>query len=417
MSGKALLLAAALLGGAVLALPAEAKRKPPEDPDATICELEWGASFGGVELKQRFSGGGSLTREDLTIRRTFPVSSGAPGSLSLTEYAYSGNRSTSIYLGLGRSTSHGKDQRLIFTLPDGEQLTVPMEFGGLTIPIGDIDLQRLLDAKGPITYRMVKLDRAGKEKSLLGEGWIDLSGFAGQPLAGFPEIAARSRAVLTDARKGSDAPCARAEAAEMNFAGSDDPVRKWIRFDCREGWYGPLGAFELTEKQFSWRPGPRDGVTLQITGNLTAVPRADLQRFMTTPDIAGRYGQVSVSFSGESWVGNSGAGDPAGQQGRTAEMRRGDLGTRKALGPNGRSGFFWSEFAALLGGSGDLEFIAHNSITGASLRSVLPWSEVLGAEEELRAGQVRMEERERDPLRLCKWTVEAEMGGEEIIVT
>lgn len=417
MSGKALLLAAALLGGAVLALPAEAKRKPPEDPDATICELEWGASFGGVELKQRFSGGGSLTREDLTIRRTFPASGGTQGSLSLSEYAYSGYRSTSIYLGLGRSTSHGKDQRLIFTLPGGEQLTIPMEFGGLTIPIGDIDLQRLLDAKGPITYRMVKLDRAGKEKSLLGEGWIDLSGFAGQPLAGFPEIAARSRAVLTDARKGSDAPCARVEAAEMNFAGSDDPVRKWITFDCGEGWNGPLGAFELRETSFSWRAKPRDGVTLKISGNLTAVPRADLQRFMTTPDIAGRYGQVSVAFGKDRWGGNFSAGDPAGQESRTGELRRGNLAVRKVLGADGQSGFFWSEFAKLLGGLGDLEFIANNKITGASLRSVLPWSEVLGAEEELRAGQVRMEERERDPLRRCKWTVEADMGGEEIIVT
>jgi hypothetical protein len=417
MSGKVLLLAAALLGGAVLALPAEAKRKPPEDPGATICELEWGASFGGIELKQHYSGGGSLTREDLTIRRTFPVSGGVQGSLSLTEYAQSGYRRTSIYLGLGRSTSHGKDQRLIFTLPGGEQLILPMEYGGLTIPIGDVDLQRLLDAKGPITYRMVKLDRAGREKSLLGEGWIDLSGFAGQALAGFPEITTRSRAVLTEARKGGDAPCARVEAAEMNFAGSDEPVRKWLTFDCGEGWYSALGAFELREKQFSWRPKPRDGATLQITGNLTPVPRADLQQFMTAPDTAGRYGQVFVSFGNKDWGGNFQPGDQAGQQSQTGEIRRGDFGTTKVLGPDGRSAFYWHEFAKLLFGSGDLEFIARNRITGASLRSVLPWRDVVGAEDELRAGQVRMEERERDPLRRCKWTVEADMGGEEIIVT
>lgn len=417
MSGKVLLLAAALLGGAVLALPAEAKRKPPEDPEATICELEWGASFGGVELKQNYSGGGNLTREDLTIRRTFPVSGGVQGSLILTEYAQSGNRRTSIYLGLGRSTSHGKDQRLIFTLPGGEQLTIPMEYGGLTIPIGDVDLQRLLDAKGPITYRMVKLDRAGKERALPGEGWIDLTGFTGQPLAGFLEIAARGRAVLGEARLGNDAPCASADAAEMNFAGSDDPVRKWMTFDCGESWDGPLGAFELRETSFSWRVRPRDGVTLKISGNLTAMPRADLQRFMTAPDIAGRYGQVSVAFGRDSWGGNFRASDPAGQQSRTGEMRRGDLVVRKVLGGDGQSGFFWSEFAALLSGSGDLEFIARSSLTGASLRSVLLWSEVLGAEDELRAGQARMEQRERDPLRRCKWTVEADMGGEEIIVT
>lgn len=417
MSGKALLFATALLGGAVLALPAEAKRKPPADAGATVCELEWAASFGRVELKQNYSGGGSLTREDLTIRRGFPVSDGVQGSLTLSEYAYSGYRRTSIYLGLGRSTSHGKDQRLVFTLPGGEQLTVPMEYGGLTIPIGDIDLQRLLDAKGPITYRMVKLDRAGKEKWQLGEGWIDLSGFAGQPLAGFPEIAARGRAVLTEARKGGDAPCAMLEAAEMNFAGSDDPVRKWIMFDCGEGWYGALGAFELNENSFTWRAKPRDGVTLKISGNLIAVPRADLQRFMTAPDIAGRYGQVSVSFGKDGWGGNFRAGDPVGQESRTGEMRRGDVAVRKVLGADGQSGFFWNEFVRLLSGSGDLEFIANNKITGASLRSVLPWSEVQGAEDELRAGQLRMEERERDPLRRCKWKVEADLGGEEIIVT
>lgn len=417
MSSKALLLATALLGGAMLTLPAEAKRKAPEDPGATICELEWSASFGRVELKQRLSGGGSLTREDLTIRRGFPVSGGMQGSLTLSEYAYSGYRSTSIYLGLGRSTSHGKDQRLIFSLPGGEQLTIPMEHGGLTIPIGDLDLQRLLDAKGPITYRMVKLDRAGKEKSQFGEGWIDLSGFAGQPLAGFPEIAGRGRTVLIEARKSGDAPCAKAEAAEMNFAGSDDPVRKWMTFDCGEVWDGPLGAFELRETSFGWRAKPRDGVALKISGSLTAVPRADLQRFMTAPDIAGRYGRVAVAFGMEAWGGNFGAGDPAEQQSRTAEMRRGDHAVRKVLMGDGQSGFFWSEYATLLNGSGDLEFIANNKITGASLRSVLPWSEVQGAEDELRAGQIRLEQRERDPLRRCKSIVNFEMGGEEIIVT
>ena len=417
MSSKALLLATALLGGAMLALPAEAKRKAPEDPGATICELEWSASFGRVELKQRLSGSGSLTREDLTIRRGFPVSDGWQGSLTLSEYAYSGYRSTSIYLGLGRSTSHGKDQRLIFTLPGGEQLTIPMEYGGLTIPIGDLDLQRLLDAKGPITYRMVKLDRAGKEKSQFGEGWIDLSGFAGQPLAGFPEIAGRGRTVLTEARKIGDAPCAKAEAAEMNFAGSDDPVRKWMTFDCGEVWAGPLGAFELRETSFGWRAKPRDGVTLRFSGNLTTVPRADLQQFMTATNITVRYGQISISFGQDLWGGNFRPGDPAGQESRTGEMRRGDVAVRKVLGADGQSGFFWNEFVRLQSGSGDLELIASNKVTGASLRSILPWSELLGAEEELRAGQVRMEQRERDPLRRCKWKVEADLGGEEIIVT
>ena len=412
-------IAAAALLAALSAFPAQAKVAAP-DPGAQFCELDWQASFGKVELKQTWSGAGELTREDLSIRRDIPVSSGS-GALVLTQYTLrldgKDYPSRLLYLSLGVPYNKASNQRLVVTLPDGAPLTLEAKHGWSLTPLSEAQLARLIEATGRLNFRFITIDRRGAEKKLLGEGWLELSGFAGQPLAGLTQAAEQARTALAQARTGSNPPCAMAYAAEANAMDSDEPIRKWLWFDCRESWDGPLGSFELRETGFNWRPVPRDGVTLTLAGGFKPAPNVTLQKFLVGPNDPQRYGQISVIFSAPEWGANYRSSDPALRERQSGELRRGQYVSSKWLSQNGSVGFFWSEFAQMLAGQGDFSIIAYDKASGATLRSSLPWADVLAAEEQLRAGYRRLIERERDPLTRCKAVVGEEFGGEEVIVT
>jgi hypothetical protein len=413
------ILAAAILAALSLA-PAQAK-KAPSDPGAQICELDWQASFGKIELKQTWSGAGELSREDLLIRRNIPVSSSSGGTLVLSQYTSridgKDYPTQLFYLSLGAPYNRGKNQRLVIAMPDGEPLVLDAGNGWLVTPLSEAQLARLLEAKGRLTFRFIKTDRRGKEKAILAEGWLDLSGFAGQPLGGLAEAGDRARSAMAQARKGDKPPCVMAYAAEANAMDSDEATRRWLSFDCREGWNNPLGTFELRETSFNWRPSPRDGVTVTFAGTFRTAPNAALQHFLLGPNDLQRYGQISVMFGPQDWGANYRVSDPALRERQFAELRRGNFVAGKWLSQDGSASFLWSEFAQLLAGEGDLSVAAFDKVNGATRLSKLPWSEVLAAEEELRSGQRRLIERERDPMARCKVVVDEELGTEQIIVT
>ena len=416
---RGLVILSACVLAALSIVPVQAKQAA-IDPGVQVCELDWQASFGKVELKQEFTGTGALFREDLRINRTFPAS-GSWGSLSLSESVYVSGGTTlasqSFSLGLTGPYDKGKNQRLMLAMPGGQSLVIPMEYGAVMIPISTEDLARIIGAGKRLNYRMIKVDRAGLETQLLSEGWLDLSGFAGLPMAGLAESASHARAVLKQARAVADSPCAMAAAAEMNAMDSGDPVRKWLSFDCNESWHGPLGSFGLTTTGFSWWPRRRDGVAISFAATIRTAPTSALQRFMVEPNDATRYGPITVMLGNQDWGTNYQVNDPALRERQSIELRRGQYVARKWLSQSGSAAFLWSEFSQLLAGEGDLQIAAYDKVSGATLRSSLPWAEVLAAEEELRTGQTRMRERERDPLARCKAVVDAEYGGEEIIVT
>jgi hypothetical protein len=419
MRGLALLAATLLVALAVA--PAQAKRKPPADPMAQICELNWQASFGKVELKQDWSGQGVMTRETLDIRREFPAGDGPGASLWLTSHSMlidgKDHPSQSIYLGLAAPYAKGENQRLVIAIPGGDPLIIAASNGGSLVRVGDAQLTRLLEAKGRLSYRVIAVDRRGAEKKQLSVGWIDLSGFAGQPLAGLTDVAARARNAMAQARGGDNPPCALANAAEMNMMDSEEPTRKWLSFDCSEAWHGPLGRFELRENTFSWRPGSRNGVSATLAGSFRPAPNATLQQFLIAPGDPHRYGRISVLFGAQNWGANYRSTDPAQRERQSGELRRGKFAARHWLSQDGSTSFSWGEFAQLLAGEGDLEITAHDKDTGATLRGTLPWADVLAAEEQLRSGMARLTERERDPMARCKAVVDVELGMEEIIVT
>ncbi len=416
---RALVSALALVAALGAAQVAEAKRAAPSDPGAKTCELQWDASFGRVELRQGVSGSGQLTREDLRIIRDIPAS-GNWGSISLSTSLWTGSGTivTEHYsLSLTGTYRKGKDQRLIVAMPGGTPLVIAMEYGATMIPVSADEIERMIAAGKPLTYRMVRVDGKGQEKALLSEGWLGLSGFAGLPMAGLPASAAHARAVLGEARHGSNPPCAMDYAAEMNSMASDEPVRKWLSFDCGEDWGGEQGQFTLREKAFTWTPRPREGVELRFSANFRIAPRPDLQGFIDAPADAMRYGQAWARFDPARWSENFKSNDPALRERQYAEMRRGQFVVRKTLAQGGETGFFWSELSQVLRGDGDLHFVATDKVTGVTLEGVLPWSEVQAAEAELRAGQNRLQDRERDPLKRCKVKLEVDLGGEELIVT
>lgn len=419
MRGLAAITAAALLA-ALAVFPAQAKQAP-VDMGAQLCELDWQSSFGKVELKQTWSGAGEMTREDLSIQRGIPVSSPGGGSVTLTQSSIridgKDYPSSRFYLSLGAPYNRGKNQRLVVAMPVGEPLVFDAESGWLSTPLSEAQLAQLLGAKDQVNFRFIKVDRRGAEKKLLAVGWLDLSGFADQPQAGLTEAAERARAILAQARKGNNPPCVMSYAVEANAMDSDQPIRKWLSFDCRDDWDGPLGVFELRETGFSWRLGPRDGVTLTFAGTLRPAPNAALQQFLIAPGDPQRYGQITVEFGAKDWGANYRVNDPALRERQFAELRRGKYVSGKWLPQHGAVAYFWSEFAQLLAGEGDLQIAAYDKVTGANLHSTLPWADVLAAEEELRGGLRRMIERERDPMERCKALVGEEFGGEEVIVT
>ena len=170
-------IAAAALLAALSAFPAHAKVAAP-DPGAQFCELDWQASFGKVELTQTWSGAGEMTREDLSIRRDIPVSSGS-GALVLTQYTLpldgKDYPSRLLYLSLGVPYNKASNQRLVVTLPDGAPLTLEAKHGWSLTPLSEAQLARLIEATGRLNFRFITIDRRGAEKKLLGEGWLDLS--------------------------------------------------------------------------------------------------------------------------------------------------------------------------------------------------------------------------------------------------
>lgn len=415
---RSLLILAAGLLAALAVVPAQAKKAAP-DLGAQICELDWQASFGKVELKQTWSGAGELTNEDLSIRRDVPASAMTYLVQYQSVYRSGGyeNSSRHTYLSLGGAYSKEKARQLIVAMPDGAPMVFVLDMDGALVTVSDAQLTRLLEAKQRLTYRMIKVDRRGAEKKLLAEGWLDLSGFADQPLAGLTDAAERTRAVMARARKGDNPPCVMTYAVEANAMDSDEPIRKWLSFDCREAWDGPLGAFELRETGFSWRPGLRDEVLVTLAGTFKPAPNVTLQKFLLGPNDPQRYGQISVMFGAQDWGANYRSSDPALRERQSGVLRRGQYVSSKWLSQDGSVGFFWGEFAQMLAGEGDLEMVAHDKVSGATKRGTLPWVDVLAAEEQLRAGYRRLNEREADPLTRCKAVVDAEYGGEEIIVT
>jgi hypothetical protein len=158
-------------------------------------------------------------------------------------------------------------------------------------------------------------------------------------------------------------------------------------------------------------------VIISLSGTLRSAPSPALQRFLIEPNDPQRYGPINVMLGNQDWGANYRVNDPALRERQSLELRRGKSVARKWLSQNGSTAFFWSEFSQLLAGDGDFELTAHDTVTGATLRTSLPWSEVLAAEEELRSGQARLRERERDPMARCKAVVDVEFGGEQIIVT
>ena len=401
------------LAAAGLALPLAAQAKPGEDPGAQVCELEWNASFGRVALTQRISGSGVVVSDILTISRSIPGGSGLGSSLVLSE---SGTQ-RDYTLWLGGPVRNGKDQRLVFAVPGGEPLVVAAAQGANRITLDQAQLAYLLSAPGKVPYRLVKHDRNGREREQLAEGQLDLSQLTGQDLAGLPDAARHARAVLAQARSSANAPCAMAWAADMNAAYNSEPARKWLSFDCGEEWSSPLGAFALQPAYFVWQPRPRDGVMLKFNASLQVGPQPGQQHFIDNREDRARFGTISVHFPGDAWRMNFRGKDQATRQRQSGELSRGDARIGQVLSPAGAAGFVWSEFSQLLADRGDLTISARDSISGLRFDTVLPWSEVAAAEAELRAGQVRLRERERDPLARCKAQVQEESGMEEEIVT
>jgi hypothetical protein len=417
MRGLVILVAALL---AVLSvLPAQAKRKPSADPGAQVCEIDWKASFGKVNLKQSWSGAGELTNEELSIRRDIPANADSNLVHYQSQYRRDGHENTlrRTYLSLGGTYSKDKKRRLIIAMPTGAPMVFALDNGSAFLPISDAQLARLVEAKQRLTYRIVKVDQSGAEVTQLAEGWFDLSGFDSRPMAGLPETAEHARSNLAQARKGPNPPCAMAHAAEMNAMDSDEATRRWLTFDCREGWDSPLGAFELRETGFSWRPRPRDSVVLAITGGFRASPPPIGTPLLTGPVEPERFGQFMISFGLQNWGENYRSSDPALRERQSAELRRGKYAARHWLARNGGTGFSWYEYGQILAGEGDLEISAYDKVSEAVVRSTLPWADVLAAEAELQAGRRRMDERERDPMTRCKAVVDEELGMEQIIVT
>lgn len=409
---RAFAMASALVTAA-WALPAAAQPKQAADHGAQVCELEWNASFGRVALTQWVSGSGAVTSEYFSIMRSVPVSSGFGAILAMHQTG----AQPEFTLRLGGPTRKDKNQRLVFTVPGSEPLVVAAEQGVSSVRLDQAQLAYLLAATGPVTYRLVKQDGIGRETQQLSEGQIDLHQFAGQDLAGLPEAARLSRAVLTQARGGDNPPCAMAWAANMNAAYNSEPARKWLSFDCGEEWSGPLGAFRLQAASFSWRRRPRDGVFVNFEGSMQVVPRIETQRFIDNPGRMHGFGAVSIGFDSKAWGLNFRGKDQAAWQRQSGELSRGGERIAKALSQEGSTGFFWSEFSQLAAKEGDLTISARDSISGLRFDTVLPWSEVTAAEAELRVGQARLRERERDPLARCRAQVQEESGMEEEIVT
>lgn len=412
-------LASALAAAALVlawALPAEARKKPPADPDAQACELEWTASFGNFALKQEITGAGALQREDLQIDRDFP-NSGSWGRLGYTEHVYLpySPGSPSFHIGLNGPMKGSKHQRLVVAMPDGEPIVLAMEYSAVMIPVSAAELERMIAAGKPLNYRMIKVNGKGEETALLGEGWFDLSGFAGKPLAGLPDAARLSRDVLAQARKSDNPPCVMIWAAEMNSADYDEPVRKWLSFECVESWEGPLGKFELREKSYRWTPRPRGGVELELYSEFRPAPRPEMQAFVNSPGEY-RYGKISARFDKALWSENFRVAEPPLRERQYGEFRRGQFVARNLI-REGSVEFYGSQISEVMKGEGDLEIAAVDKISGASTRVVMPWAELLQADEELRQGQRRRIEREADPMARCKAKVDVEYGGEELIVT
>ncbi len=102
---------------------------------------------------------------------------------------------------------------------------------------------------------------------------------------------------------------------------------------------------------------------------------------------------------------------------QSGELKRGKYSARQWLTQSGTTTFTWSHFSQLLAGEGDIEIVAYDKVTGVTMRSTLPWADVLAAEQQLRDGQRRLNEREADPMAWCKAVVDVELGTEQIIVT
>lgn len=413
---RSLTLIAAAMLASLLALPAQAKRKPPADPGAQICELDWRANFGKIEVKQTWSSAGELTREELGIWRD----DGNGGILSLSRQSVriDGKKQTSqsILLNLGGRQYDGKDLRLVIALPDGELMSVALNATG-SASLSEAQLTRLISAKGWLLYRVITVDQRGVEKQQVRSGWMDLSGFAGQPLAGLLEAADRASAVLTQARKSANPPCVMAEVAETNQMDSGEPTRRSLSFDCGETWEGRLGMFELRETKYRWRSGQRYSVTVSMDGDYRPSPRVEQQQFLNAPREASRFRRISIGFGAKDWGANYRSSDPTQRERQVAELHRGKYVARRWFLQNGSADFYEPEFSQILMGEGDIEFVAHDKITGATQRGTLPWADVLAADEELRAGLRRLIERERDPMTRCKTVADEELGTEAIIVT
>lgn len=396
-----------------LAQPQVARAKPAADPGAQVCELEWDASFGRVQLIQRISGSGTVQSESLTISRAISGGNGLGTSLVLSE---TGTTRTYV-LWLGGPSRKGKDLRLVFAVPGGEPLLVVADQGAYRVALDQAQLAYLLSAPGKVPYRLVKHDRKGRERAQLAAGELDLSQLAGQDLAGLPEAARRARAVLAQAISSTNAPCAMGWAADMNAAYSSEPARKWLSFDCGEEWSSPLGAFALQPGSFVWQPRAQDGVQLKFSASLQSGLQTSQSFIADNRDGRSRYGTISLQFPGEAWQMNFRGKDQALWQRQSGELSRGGQRIGKVLTPTGATGFFWSEFSQLLADNGDLTITARDSVSGLRLDTVLSWSEIDAAEAELRAGQLRLRERERDPLSKCRMQVQEESGMEDEIVT
>lgn len=413
MIGKATLLLSIVLTAANMALPLTAQAKTAADPGAQVCELEWNASFGRVALTQRVSGSGVVVSDFLSVARPVPGNNGLGASLTMSETG----AQREFTLRLGGPLQKGKNLRLVFAVPGGAPLVAEAEQGASLVTLSPAQFAYLLSAPGAVTYRLVRQDRKGRERAELAAGQIDLSQFAGQELAGLAEAARLSRAVLTQARGTDNPPCAMAWAADMNAAYSSEPARKWLTFDCGEEWSGPAGAFGLQPTAFVWRPRPRDGVELKFSASMQAVPQSDRQHFIDNRDDRSRFGTISVHFPANAWRMNFRGNDRTAWERQSGQLSRGGGQIGKPLTQAGDAGFFWSEFAQLMVGQGDLAISAQDSIDGKRFDTVLPWSEVIAAETELRAGLDRLRLRERDPLARCKAQVQEESGMEEEIVT
>lgn len=405
------------LFAAALANPANAKKKAPVDPDEQVCELEWRATFGDVALKQTYSGAGELVWNELSIQRVIPSSDGY-GKISISRFAYKGSPAQLDYrLGLGGPITKGKSQRLSIAMPDGAPMVLNMQDGATFIPIGEAELTRLIAAGRPLNYRMIKVDGKGRETRLLGQGWLDLSGFGGQELAGLPKAAELAETILAQARKGAKPPCVMAWAAEMNSVDSSEAVRRALSFDCGEEWDSPLGRFSIGERRFFWTPPLQDGMGLQISGEIQVAPRADLQRFIDLPRDSFRYGQITVSLNRQEWGLNYRAPAPPERERQIVELHDGNSAVRATLNAQAEARFYWNQLVGLSEEGVDLDFRARDLISGAQVSRTLPWAQVTAAEAELRAGQARLREREADPLNRCKANVEEEFGQEDMIVT